>query len=199
MLIALGLLAATPRTDSFAQEKRSLALFGRPSEARQTKSSTTAKDADVAKPDAQDSAKATHSRGVEDVMKLADAKVSKEVMLSFVETSSVAYQPSAGEVIAMKSRGVPDEVITAMLKQGAKVKAQVAQARREVAGPAIVRDLSTRGNLDPENYDFFFYHYLYPRALSYSYKTLAPYSPAYSPRNPFRHSNESRRGNSWSR
>ncbi|MBM3877167.1 MAG: hypothetical protein FJ386_10650 [Verrucomicrobia bacterium] len=190
---ALALLASAPVPDSLADEKRSLAAYVRPAAPAQSKAVT----ADAAKPGPQAGSKPAQSRHVTDMVKLAEAKVSKDVMLSFLETSPTPVQPGADDVILMKSRGVPDEVVTAMLARGAKVRAEAAQARREVAGPAIVRDLSTRGNLDPESYDFFFYHYLYPRALTYSYKSLAPYSPAF--RIPCRDGFTSRRGNSWAR
>jgi len=95
-----------------------------------------------------------------------------------VETSARIAQPSGADIIAMKARGLPDEVIVTMMHRSI-AQAREARARQTVAAPAIVRQLSTDGQLDPDSYEFFWYHYAYPRALASSYRTLAPYSPSY--------------------
>jgi hypothetical protein len=130
---------------------------------------------------------ATNSPGIAEILKMAEAGVSKDVMKTYVEHSSIAYDPSPEELIALKERLVADEIVTALLKRGAEVKAQTSPANRPVAAPAIVRDLSTGGYLDPDSYDFWWYHYAYPRALSYSYRTLYPYQlwPGYNYYEPF--------------
>lgn len=120
---------------------------------------------------------ASRSRSLDDILKLADASVSKELMLTFVESSSGFYNLTASDIITLKEKKVADEVITALLKRDAEVKTSVAQVRGTTAAPAIVRRLSTEGTVDPESYDFWFYHYAYPRALSESYRMLAPYDP----------------------
>ena len=117
---------------------------------------------------------ATNSPGIAEILKMAEAGVSKDVIKAYVERSSIAYDPSPEELIALKERRVPDEIVTVLLKRGAEVKAQISPANRPVAVPTIVRDLSTGGYLDPDSYDFWWYHYAYPRALSYSYRTLYP-------------------------
>lgn len=131
-----------------------------------------------AAPSASVTARPNPARPIDEILKLAEASVSKEVMLSFVASSATFYNLSAADVIALKEKGVVDEVITALLKRDAEVKSSVAQARGTTAAPSIVRRLATEGQLDPESYDFWFYHYAYPRALSESYRMLAPYDPA---------------------
>jgi hypothetical protein len=128
----------------------------------------------------------TNSPGIAEILKMAQAGVSKDVMKAYVERSSIAYDPSPEELIALKERLVADEIVTALLKRGAEVRAQT-PTNRPVAAPAIVRDLSTGGYLDPDSYDFWWYHYAYPRALSYSYRTLYPYQlwPGYNYYEPF--------------
>jgi glucose/arabinose dehydrogenase len=116
--------------------------------------------------------------GFEEVVAMSEAGVSKELLVKFVESSAKVAQPTGADIIAMKARGLPDEVIVTLMARGA-VQAREAQARRTVAAPAIVRQLSTDGQLDPESYEFFWYHHAYPRALASSYQTLAPYSPSY--------------------
>ena len=137
----------------------------------------TMPDPQSKKPEARECSAATYSPSIQEMLKLADAKVSTDVLKSFVEHSANACQPSAAEVIALKERGVDDEVITALMNRSAEVKAQAGPSRARVAVPTIVKDFSTGGNLDPESYDFWYYHYAYPRALSYSYRTLSPYYP----------------------
>ena len=131
------------------------------------------------KPEAAERVASAYSPGIEDILKMARAHVSKEVIMAFIKHSTTAYQPTSSEIIALKEQGVADEVITALLERGAEAKARVNRFKGAVAAPAIVRDLSTPGNLDPESYEFWFYHYAYPRALSYSYRTLPSYYPNY--------------------
>ena len=67
------------------------------------------------------------SGGASDVLKLVQAQVSEPVILAFVQNSSVAYNLTADEVVQLRSGGVPDPVMAAMLTQ-----------RRVVSEPAVV-------------------------------------------------------------
>jgi hypothetical protein len=120
-----------------------------------------------------------YSPGVGELLKLAEAKVSKEVMLKFVATSDLVVYPTAGELVAMKKQDVPDEVIVAFMDRGAALikESRGIEQDRRIAVPSIVSALSTEGEMDPDSYEFWWYHYAYPRALSFSYKTLTPYLP----------------------
>jgi hypothetical protein len=142
-----------------------------------------AEDKAADKPSATAPAEPKHklAAGFEEVVAMSEAGVSKELLIKFVESSSRVAQPVGADIIAMKARGLPDEVIVTLMARG-DVQAREAQARRAVAAPAIVRQLSTDGQLDSESYEFFWYHHAYPRALASSYQTLAPYSPSYYPR-----------------
>ena len=130
------------------------------------------------KPAVKEPSKLKLAPGFEEVVAMSEAGVSKELLIKFVESSSKVGQPSGADIIAMKARGLSDEVIVTLIARGA-VQAREAQARNIVAAPAIVRQLSTDGKIDPESYEFFWYHHAYPRALASSYQTLAPYSPSY--------------------
>ncbi len=127
--------------------------------------------------------------GIGDILKMLDAGVSKEVIRIYVENSTVAYNLSAADIIALKEHGATDDITTALLKHGAELRAR-APARAEVvaAGPGE----AYRGpfQLDPEGYEYFHYYYLYPRTLASAYQQLAPYAtwpygyggyPAYGP------------------
>lgn len=116
--------------------------------------------------------------GFEEIVAMSEAGVSKELLVQFVESAAHIARPTGADIIAMKARGLPDEVIVTMMHRHA-AQTRAAQARQTVAAPAIVRQLSTDGKLDPESYEFFWYHHAYPRALASSYQTLAPYSPSY--------------------
>ncbi|MFT5030692.1 MAG: hypothetical protein ACI9VS_003149 [Candidatus Binatia bacterium] len=129
---------------------------------------TAKKDkAPVAKP-----ATPTLSPGVEDIIKLVAAGVDAEIVRNYVAHSKTPYTLTANDIIALKEKKVPDDVTAAMLLRGQQQKKP-----KRVAMPRIVQQLSTGGELDTESYEFFQNHYLYPRALSSSYKTLAPHAP----------------------
>jgi hypothetical protein len=112
--------------------------------------------------------------GVKDILQLADAGVSSEVIKSYVEYSATPYQPTGPDIIALKAHNVSDEIVTLLLKRGAQVRTAIAQARSD----ALTRALSARkgsSGLDPESYDYFRYYYLQPRALASAYERLFPY------------------------
>jgi hypothetical protein len=113
----------------------------------------------------------------EEVAKMAESGVSAEVLLQFVETSATVARPTGPDIIAMKNRGVPDPVIVTMMHRGAQEASRPNPSRDSIAAPAIVRTLATDGQLDPESYEFFWYHHAYPRALQNSYEALSQYHP----------------------
>ncbi|MBI1176538.1 hypothetical protein GC207_03780 [bacterium] len=114
-------------------------------------------------------------KGIEEIVKMSEAGVGPELLQRFIANSGIVYRPTGADIVEMKKRGVPDEVTMAMLARDTEIKEQIEAARNRVAAPAIVRTLSTDGELDPESYEFFWYHYAYPRALANSYRTLSPY------------------------
>jgi len=116
------------------------------------------------------------SHGVGEILKLADAGVSTEVIKSYVECSPIPYQPTDVDVIALKKHNVADEVVTLLLKRGAQVRAALTQARNDALARALTSRRMTAGGLDPESYDYFQHYYLQPRALASVYERLAPYS-----------------------
>ena len=77
-----------------------------------------------------------YSAGITDLIKMADAKVPADVMKAFVATSPIAYRPVADEIILMQQRGVPADVLTAMLQRGAEVRNQFQSLRAAQAAAA---------------------------------------------------------------
>lgn len=82
------------------------------------------------------SATVSFSQGIRDVLKMLDAKVDASIVEAYIKSSSIAFNPSASEIIALKQRGVPDEVITTVLQRGAEVRAQLAMGAQATAPPA---------------------------------------------------------------
>ena len=176
-LAAAGLLAGPLLLCATAQDNKTAAPA--PNQATKSAPATVAANAKEKSNLGEEPAAAPLSPEIQQILKMADAGVSKPVVLAFIERSSTAYQPTADDLIALKKHGIADEVTTALLRRGAQVKAQTEEIRGTPIAPAIVSRLSTGGYLDPESYEFWQYHYAYPRALAYSYRTLAPYDTRY--------------------
>src|SRR5690348_3755266 len=65
------------------------------------------------------------SPGIQEILKMVDAKVDTDVIKVYIRNSMVAYNPGASEIIALKERGVPAEILTALLQRGAEVRTQI--------------------------------------------------------------------------
>lgn len=71
------------------------------------------------------------SAGLDDVVKLHKAGVDETVILAFIENSSVAYHPSAQEIIKLRELGISSPIITTLLRRGDEVRQRAAQVRKE--------------------------------------------------------------------
>jgi hypothetical protein len=147
-------------------------------------------------------AAATHT-SLTEVLNLLEAGVSKEVIKAYIESSPVVSRPTSAEIIALKNRGLPDDLTTALLKRSTQLQAEGPQAGATgatgspaqnspaPAAPQPAQRLAPRP-LDPESYDYFQRFYLYPRSVAYSYRLgyyaayrlgyyAAPYGYGYYP------------------
>lgn len=115
------------------------------------------------------------SGGVGDIVRMADAGVSVEVIKTYVETSPTAFQPTEADIIALKKHNVPNEIATLLLKRGAQARTVLAKSRSDALDHALSTKRLTSGGLDPESYDYFRYYYLQPRAMASAYQRLSPY------------------------
>jgi hypothetical protein len=124
------------------------------------------------------------SPGVQDVLKMLDAKVDPGVIREFIKNSSIAFNPSASEIIALKHRNVPDDLITALMQRGAEVRAQIPQMAQSAQGiaPGYANTAApgtdyaaTAPNAYP--YDYTDYGYGYPY---YGYPYYGYYGYPYS-------------------
>jgi hypothetical protein len=120
-------------------------------------------------------AKAKLCGGVEAILRMVRAGVSKDVVKTYIENSRpLVVTPD--EVIALKEQSVPDEITTALLKRGAAAQASVASSG---GGERDLQDrpAAPRVRMDPESYEFWWYHYAYPRTLAFAYERLYPHYP----------------------
>src|SRR5262245_40931163 len=62
------------------------------------------------------------SAGISDIVKMHQAGVEEPVLLAFIQSSTVAYHPSAREVIYLREIGLPQSLLTAMLKRGGELR-----------------------------------------------------------------------------
>jgi hypothetical protein len=174
------------------------ALFILPAAAQDTQTASntataTAASVAPAKTVVQKVDKTAPEPGVSDVLKMLDAGVSKDVLKAYVENSTVAYNLTSADIIALKEHGVTDDITVILLKRSAESRAQVAQAASNPNSstnvPVRVVRYMNSANVDPESEDYFQYYYLYPRTLAYSYQTLGypfgPYNYSYSTYGPY--------------
>lgn len=136
------------------------------------------------------------STGVSEVLKLLDAKVSKDVIKAYVESSPEAFNLTASDIVALKDHGATDDITTAMLKRGGESRTRAPQAgsdsvvAQSSSGPAS-RVVVAQQPLDPDSYDYFQQYYLMPRTVAsvnerLGYVTMpygyypAPVGPYYS-------------------
>jgi len=71
------------------------------------------------------------STGLADIMKMFQAGVEQPVILAFIQSSTVAYHPSAKEIIYLRDQGVSTEIITALLRRGGELRERAAEVQRE--------------------------------------------------------------------
>jgi hypothetical protein len=115
------------------------------------------------------------SAGITEILKLADAGVSAEVITTYIETSPLKLQPTEQDVIALKAHNVPDAVVNLLLKRGAQARDAATQARNEAILQIVESRRAASGGIDPESHDFFRTYYLQPRAVAAANQRLDPY------------------------
>src|SRR5689334_23028047 len=126
------------------------------------------------------------STGIPEILKMIDAKVDVEIIKAFIKNSLVAYNPSAGEIIAMKDRGVPNEIVTAMIQRGGELRPSlsappVSAPARPPYNTAPPYDYGAATDMAPYAPSYPAYPYSY---ASYPYTSYVyagyPYYPYYS-------------------
>jgi len=77
------------------------------------------------------------SVGLPDVVRMHQAGVEESVLVAFVQSSTVAYHPSAKEVIYLRDLGMSQTVITAMLRRGGELRDRATEMDREERNRAV--------------------------------------------------------------
>ncbi|HYG35018.1 MAG TPA: hypothetical protein VEC99_09555, partial [Clostridia bacterium] len=101
---------------------------------------------------------------------------------AYVEQASISQPLSVRDVVVMKEQEVPVDIIVAVLKRAKQSGNQVkpgemksgAEAHEPsefaldegVSIPPQVDRRTSNNSMDPESYEFWWYHYAYPRALA---------------------------------
>jgi hypothetical protein len=132
------------------------------------------------------------SYGAEEILKLAQAKVSPDTMVTFVQNSHLNYDLDALGIIYLRQQGVPDPVVTAMLQKSKQVAddaqaaaaAQTTAAAQTAAANTAVNTLATAAPVpQPDAYasdysSYPAYDEIAP-AYDYDYSDYYPYYPYY--------------------
>jgi hypothetical protein len=124
------------------------------------------------------------SPGLDEILKLVDAKVDPEVIKAYIHNSGIPYAPSASEIILLKDRGVPEGVLAALLERGGELRNQAAipSLATPVPAPGPVpteapAEMPAPTATAPTDYGVPAYSYAYPSyAYSYPYYGYPYYS-----------------------
>jgi len=98
---------------------------------------------------ASDAAPAKLPYGVDDVLKLSRAQVSEDITLNYIKNSGTIYSLSPKDIVFLKSEGVSDKVLNAMIDQRSNVPADVANQNALQAQAAATAGAQTPPSLDP--------------------------------------------------
>jgi len=102
--------------------------------------------------------------GMPEMFKMVDAGLSKEVIKAFIERAPFPFDPTPTDLIALKQRGVSDEIALALLKHEPAASPGGGKTSTAELAPSNKRVVLVY--IDPEGYDYFQHYYLYPRTLA---------------------------------
>ena len=102
--------------------------------------------------------------GMPEIFKMVDAGLSKEVIKAVIERASLPFDPTPTDLIALKQRGVSDEIALALLKHEPAASPGGGKTSTAELAPSNKRVVLVY--IDPEGYDYFQHYYLYPRTLA---------------------------------
>ncbi len=122
-----------------------------------------------------------NAAGVGDILRMQKAGISNDVIKTYIETSPLAYNLSAADIIAMRDHGVPPDIITAALIHDEELRAQTTQAAVQPA-PTITTsapaNVPLQGN--PPEYSENNPALTYASSLGYAYSSWWYGYPWYS-------------------
>jgi hypothetical protein len=75
------------------------------------------------------------SFGLDEIAKLAQSGTEESVMLSYIQTSPIAYRATADDIIQLREAGVSSTVLTAMMHRGGELRERAAQTQTPASAP----------------------------------------------------------------
>ncbi len=174
--MAAATMAVVLVSAGIAQEVRTSTA---PVTAAPAKDTSTVKPASEAAPAAEPTRTALerHSPSIDAILQMVEGGVSTNVIKSYVESSLIPFDPTPADLLALKKHGVSDEITEAIIKRGVQLREQFQQARAATPPPTL--PLPSAG-FDPEGYDFWWYHYAYPRTLASIDQRMASFASPYA-------------------
>jgi len=111
------------------------------------------------------------SPSAQEIVNMLEAKVDPEVIKAYIKNSPVPYNLSAAEIIDLKTHGVPDDMLAAMLQRGAEIRAHAVASSpaAPVTTPAPY----------PMTGQYQYPQYQYPQYPEANYDYGTPYYAAY--------------------
>jgi hypothetical protein len=119
------------------------------------------------------------SFGLDDVLKMVQSGVATDVILTYIENSTVAYYTTAEDIVQLHELGVPPQITAAMIRHGGKLRAEQAKAAKAVAvAPAATYTSASSQAMQPApvTYNYSYSAYPYYPAYSYAYPAYSYYT-----------------------
>lgn len=175
-LVAAAAMAGVLVAACLAQEAKAPAAPVAPAPAKDT---STLKPASETAPAAEPtrSALERHSPSIDAILQMAEGGVSTNVIKSYVESSLIPFDPTPADLLALKKHGVSDEITMAIIQRGTQLREMT--QKNLASAPAPTPPPASAG-FDPEGYDFWWYHYAYPRTLASIDQRMASFSSPYA-------------------
>lgn len=123
----------------------------------------------------------TFPNTITDVVKMVDGGVGNDVIKTYIGNSQSAYRPTASEIIALKDRGVSQDIIVAMLKRDGELRTQAAQTAQayQTSVNAAAPPVAASPSVAVPAYDYGAQPVVYPVYSSYPVYVYNSY-PDYS-------------------
>ena len=64
------------------------------------------------------------SYGLDEIARIVEAGVQPEVVEAFIDNSTIAYAPNAGDIVHLHELGAPSQVIAAVIRHGGRLREQ---------------------------------------------------------------------------
>ena len=125
------------------------------------------------------------SWGLDEIVKLSQARLDESVILAFIEHSQTAYNPTAQDIVQLRELGVSSQIITALMRHGGALRQTARESQEQVQAeraaavaaattpPACQTTAVSRAPVSTVTYIG------YPRYYSYPANSYGWYAPGY--------------------